>query len=138
MPSCEKCWQEAGGDADVYTRLMQVRNCTPEEQAGPEATECPECKRRTVHQHCHICMNPACSDRRSATQSTTRIESDGSKTTGADLLDWAESHPELCMNALCSWWAQAGSGRREVRFSFRNVIKAAIEESQIKATTGGG
>ena len=65
MPSCEKCWRDAhkGWDIDVateYARLIEERNatgpCTPEEQAGEYATECPECLRMTVDQHCRICM----------------------------------------------------------------------------------
>jgi hypothetical protein len=30
------------------------------EQAGPDATECPACKRKTVHQHTHLCQTPGC------------------------------------------------------------------------------
>jgi len=55
MSACEKCWADAGGDPDQYRQLLaardRVRNCTPEEQAGPSATECPECHRLTLHQH---------------------------------------------------------------------------------------
>jgi hypothetical protein len=36
------------------------RRCTPEEQAGPDATKCPACKRKTVHQHTHLCQVPGC------------------------------------------------------------------------------
>ena len=64
MPSCEKCWSDAHrGDqfsvAEEYARLISERKdnpCTPEEQAGPDAEECPDCRRKTVHQHCHVCM----------------------------------------------------------------------------------
>jgi hypothetical protein len=69
MSSCEKCWTDAGfraasrqtSKAEEYEALMDERRdtpCTPEEQAGPEATECPRCQRRTVHQYakqCTIC-----------------------------------------------------------------------------------
>jgi hypothetical protein len=65
MSSCEKCWRDSRG-GDTYHRLIAVRNghgvrrCTPEEQAGPDATECHECKRKTVHQHTHLCQVPGC------------------------------------------------------------------------------
>ena len=36
------------------------RSCTPEEQAGPDATVCEACKRKTVHQHTHLCQTPGC------------------------------------------------------------------------------
>lgn len=58
MSACEKCWADAGGNADSYSRLIVDRNvigrpplCSPEDQAGPDATECPECHRLTLHQH---------------------------------------------------------------------------------------
>jgi len=61
MASCEKCWQDAGGDPGRYSQLLEDRGgltggCTPEQQAGPDASECPNCKRMTVHQHAHVCM----------------------------------------------------------------------------------
>lgn len=58
MASCEKCWREAGGDAERYGELMRTKPtaCTPEEQAGWAAGDCPDCKRRTVHQFANICM----------------------------------------------------------------------------------
>lgn len=60
MPSCEKCWADAQGPyKDVvkeYSRLVKERDCTPEEQAGPDATDCPKCGRRAAHQLCHVCM----------------------------------------------------------------------------------
>jgi hypothetical protein len=64
MPTCEKCWSDAHGDPYVgvperYRELLAERHanpCTPEEQAGPAATECPMCHRRTCHQHCGVCM----------------------------------------------------------------------------------
>ena len=69
MPSCEKCWSDAhtqytvmtGTVADEYSRLITGRDetghtCTPEQQAGEEAAECPECGRRAVHQWCKVCM----------------------------------------------------------------------------------
>lgn len=74
MPSCEKCWTDAylaeqSGEshADAYQRLLTERRiasdgsggrlgCTPEEQAGPDATTCFRCARRTGHQHCGVCM----------------------------------------------------------------------------------
>jgi hypothetical protein len=53
MSSCEKCWADSrtGGD---YMRLLKEREsnpCTPEEQAGPDAGQCPVCKRMTMHQY---------------------------------------------------------------------------------------
>ena len=68
MPSCEKCWSDAHRGpqfsvAEEYWRLMEERAdnpCTPEEQAGPEATKCPKCNRMTLHQHCKECMNWEC------------------------------------------------------------------------------
>jgi hypothetical protein len=70
MPSCEKCWRDAGciaaskmtSKAEEYTKLITQRDkegktCTPEEQAGPEATICAICNRKTVHQYARICMN---------------------------------------------------------------------------------
>ncbi len=65
MSSCEKCWRDAHhepGDCvpDAYARLMLERKsnpCTPEEQAGTDASRCPKCKRMTLHQHTGECMN---------------------------------------------------------------------------------
>lgn len=65
MPSCERCWADAYGDPyknhqEEYHRLLKERvgslTCTPEERAGPDATECAVCETYTVHQHCHICV----------------------------------------------------------------------------------
>jgi hypothetical protein len=70
MSACEKCWTDSqfGGD---YTKLLDARKdhpCTPEQQAGPDATECPECHRLTLHQHtgepmcgCALDPTPWCS-----------------------------------------------------------------------------
>lgn len=77
MASCERCWADANGNGGYgyyraggrveYADLVKIRNgvtereCTPEEQAGPGATECPKCYRKTMHQICRdTCMNPAC------------------------------------------------------------------------------
>jgi hypothetical protein len=52
MSACEKCWADAGGNANEYANLMLTRKehpCTPEQQAGQGATECPECRRLTLH-----------------------------------------------------------------------------------------
>lgn len=55
MSSCEKCWVDSEGGADYHRLLLErdaaKRVCTPEEQAGPDAGECPFCKRRTLHQY---------------------------------------------------------------------------------------
>jgi len=65
MVSCEKCWRDAhrGGPcedvAKQYAELIEERKdtpCTPEEQAGEDATECPTCGRRVRHQHTGQCM----------------------------------------------------------------------------------
>lgn len=58
MASCEKCWSDAGGNPDTYHELILERKdkpCTPEEQAG-NGTECPDCKRMTVHMYVHRCV----------------------------------------------------------------------------------
>ena len=63
MASCEKCWRDANRDpygnvADEYDRLLHeraARPCTPEQQAGDDATECPRCERRTMHQYAKVC-----------------------------------------------------------------------------------
>lgn len=68
MASCEKCWADSftmsfstGKDrVEIYQRLVKERNCTPEEQAGPDATICPKCKRKAVHQIIKMCMNCGC------------------------------------------------------------------------------
>jgi hypothetical protein len=67
MPACERCWADAatpGGDhAERYRTLLVARASnpyTPEEQAGPHASACPVCGRRTVHQHARVCMAPDC------------------------------------------------------------------------------
>jgi hypothetical protein len=66
VSACEKCWRDAHRSDDVaaeYTRLITERKanpCTPEEQAGDYATECPKCRRRSVHQHTGECMTFDC------------------------------------------------------------------------------
>lgn len=67
MASCEKCWRDSMGDPDRYGRLVRERNCTPEEQAGPDRAECPKCSRKACHQFTGECM--ACGyDARQATE----------------------------------------------------------------------
>jgi len=67
MASCEKCWFDATDAAmlsgnpiiDEYILLLEKRKdnpCTPEQQAGPGATKCLKCGRRTVHQHMKECV----------------------------------------------------------------------------------
>jgi len=63
MASCEKCWRDAGGDAVRYEELVRSRQCTPEEQAGPDAGACPACYRRTLHGFTGECMNAECKER---------------------------------------------------------------------------
>ena len=75
MPSCEKCWADAqvqSGpyfEAGDYYKLVAQRdaegkNCTPEQQAGPNDSECKFCRRMTLHQHCNVCMNPDCQSKK--------------------------------------------------------------------------
>ena len=59
MASCEKCWYDAQGNADVYHQMIFDRRhnpCTPEQQAGESATECIKCERMTIHQHIKSCI----------------------------------------------------------------------------------
>lgn len=62
MASCERCWEDAqrvGPEGDTvaeYERLIAVRQCTPEQQAGRDGYICPTCKRMAMHQHVHRCM----------------------------------------------------------------------------------
>lgn len=54
MSACEKCWTDSRRMDMSYGDLLDERKehvCTPEQQAGPDATECPECHRLTLHQH---------------------------------------------------------------------------------------
>jgi len=62
MPSCERCWKWSGGNVDLYHELLAKNNCTPEDQAGDDAIECPACHRKTIHQIAHVCVNPECPD----------------------------------------------------------------------------
>ena len=59
MSSCEKCWSDAEGDPEIYAKLIIERKdnqCTLEEQAGIGEL-CNICKRFTVHQYTHKCIN---------------------------------------------------------------------------------
>lgn len=63
MSACEKCWATARMLGVEYHEVLDDRRrvpCTPEEQAGPDATDCEKCGRRTRHQHTRECM--ACFD----------------------------------------------------------------------------
>jgi hypothetical protein len=57
VSSCEKCWADSRmPGVGPYHQLVAAREfmgvpCTPEQQAGPDAGECPTCKRKTLHQH---------------------------------------------------------------------------------------
>ena len=57
MASCERCWNESGGNHKEYMELLKINNCTPEEQAGRGANMCRECGRATVHIYTHRCMS---------------------------------------------------------------------------------
>lgn len=57
MSACEKCWNDSRSmeapDGLAYARLLFERSvapCTPEDQAGPGAGQCPICQRMTLHQ----------------------------------------------------------------------------------------
>jgi ribosomal protein L37E len=59
MATCERCWAQSYGardQAEEYRRLLLVNDCTPEQQAGPEATRCPKCETLTCHQHTGQCI----------------------------------------------------------------------------------
>lgn len=61
MSSCERCWNDAHrGDqfsvAEEYSRLIDERRCTPEQQAGPDASYCHVCGRVAIHQYTAECM----------------------------------------------------------------------------------
>lgn len=68
MSACERCWTDAymrtmsepGTDqATHYAALVAERAgnpCSPEDQAGPGATECTACGRQTRHQYTGQCM----------------------------------------------------------------------------------
>ena len=72
VSTCEKCWSDAGlaefltgaDHTTDYRRLIAERvgalACTPEQQAGPDATKCAACGHvrgsRTAHQHTGECM----------------------------------------------------------------------------------
>jgi len=43
--------------SEIYEKLIKDSDCTPEEQAGPSATGCPKCGRKTVHQWAKLCMS---------------------------------------------------------------------------------
>ena len=60
MASCEKCWTDSRGATEEYMRLIKVRTCTPEDQAGVDAKVCPDCGCRTIHQLAGVCMVPGC------------------------------------------------------------------------------
>lgn len=60
MPSCEKCWNDAGSDLERYYELLDGSECTAEEQAGDYASRCPLCRSNTVHVHAKVCMTPGC------------------------------------------------------------------------------
>ena len=60
MSACEKCWTDAGGDAGKYASLLAEREaagtvCSPEQQAGRDATDCPGCGRRAIHRYTGEC-----------------------------------------------------------------------------------
>lgn len=53
MSTCEKCWKDSRLEEN-YAEVLKSRAanpCTPEQQAGEHARECPWCGRMTLHQH---------------------------------------------------------------------------------------
>lgn len=46
--------------ASIFAAIRSDHPCTPEEQAGPDAIICGECKRMTIHQHTGECMACKC------------------------------------------------------------------------------
>jgi len=65
MSCCEKCWSDAHRSpydsvAELYEILVKKSKCTPEEQAGKDATKCDSCNRKTRHQWTKECMNTNC------------------------------------------------------------------------------
>ena len=67
MSACEKCWNDAfrmscgnKSQPECYVELLTKRKdnpCTPEQQAGVDATICEKCRRKTKHQYTGECMN---------------------------------------------------------------------------------
>lgn len=65
MAACEKCWTQAynrmlvtgKSQTECYQELIKLNNCTPEEQAGIDASKCQECNRKTVNPNAAQCMN---------------------------------------------------------------------------------
>lgn len=59
MTACERCWADSGGEPERYEELIRDRRgdqmCTAEQQAGPDATECPSGCGKTVHQYARRC-----------------------------------------------------------------------------------
>jgi hypothetical protein len=64
MSSCERCWRIArirshdGGidHLDAYREELAINQCTPEQQAGPDAERYPVCRRMTLHQYTREAM----------------------------------------------------------------------------------
>ena len=84
MASCEKCWRDAGGDPDRYHELIHERNgtpyeCTPEQQAGEDATTCRKCDRVSVHMHVGVCMSCGFRDRCAECGGKNDDDGDGTK-----------------------------------------------------------
>lgn len=59
MSTCEKCWVDSYDPYTGHERYFELsrertaagRQCTPEEQAGPGAEQCPACQRMSLHQY---------------------------------------------------------------------------------------
>ena len=68
MAACEKCWRDSRA-AGNYREVLESRKdhpCTPEEQAGPDASKCPLCERMVIHQFTGGCMAGCKQDERAA------------------------------------------------------------------------
>lgn len=48
-----------------------------------------------------------------------------------DLMEWAETHPELAMQKIQSWWATCGPGFREEGFNFVGCIQEARKDAAV-------
>lgn len=121
MPSCEKCWADSytytygtpESRIECYQRLVKERDCTPEEQAGPDAGICPKCKKKSVHQMTHECMNCGLTSEQVIELRLVKTEEEANKR--QKLTDILYSHADT--NKLCI-----------DEFDFENVINDIIEE----------
>jgi len=149
VSSCEKCWSDAGGDATRYIALIRERfprQCTPEEQAGPDAAQCPHCKRMTLHQHTG---EPMCRCPESAPWTHRRLASAGirvgSARTGTALLAIGRTSGNERKRASRAGTgtrsgtrtANASSARRRAAARWRNLTRLANADMRAGGTLAG-